>query len=89
MGEVISLLDKLAEQARKADLKAYYLQKASRVATIKRPVTADDILNLGNLNLEDFAVDFSSVKRPPPGEMDEMALRAYADDLCRAMGMKV
>jgi type IV secretion system protein VirD4 len=34
-------------------------------------------------------VDFSSVKKPPPGEMDEAALKAYADDLCRAMGMVV
>lgn len=34
-------------------------------------------------------VDFSSVKKPAPGEMDEAALKAYADDLCRAMGMKV
>ncbi len=59
------------------------------VTTVKRPVNADDIANLGNLKLEDFAVDFSSVKKPPPGEMDEAALKAYADDLCRAMGMKV
>lgn len=59
------------------------------VTTIKRPVTAEDISNLGNLKLEDFAVDFSSVKKPPPGEMDEAALKAYADDLCRAMGMQV
>lgn len=58
-------------------------------ATVKRPVTAEDISNLGNLKLEDFAVDFSSVKKPPPGEMDETALKAYADDLCRAMGMQV
>jgi len=43
---------------------------------------AEDIDKLG-------AIDFSSVKRPPPGEMDEAALKAYADDLCRAMGMNV
>jgi type IV secretion system protein VirD4 len=63
--------------------------KNGSVATVKRPVTAEDISNLGNLKLEDFAVDFSSVKKPPPGEMDEVALKAYADDLCRAMGMQV
>lgn len=57
--------------------------------TVKRPVTAEDISNLGNLKLEDFSVDFSSVKKPPPGEMNEAALKAYADDLCRAMGMQV
>lgn len=34
-------------------------------------------------------VDFSAVKKPAPGEMDEAALKAYADDLCRAMGMNV
>lgn len=35
------------------------------------------------------AVDFSAVKKPAPNEMDEAALKAYADDLCRAMGMNV
>lgn len=34
-------------------------------------------------------VDFSGIKKPAPGEMDEAALKAYADDLCRAMGMQV
>lgn len=57
--------------------------------TVKRDVTADDIANLANLKPDDFAVDFSSVKKPPPGEMDEAALKAYADDLCRLMGMNV
>ena len=57
--------------------------------TVKRDVTAEDIANLASLKPEDFAVDFSSVKKPPPGEMDEAALKAYADDLCRLMGMNV
>ncbi|PKO47120.1 MAG: type IV secretion protein [Betaproteobacteria bacterium HGW-Betaproteobacteria-22] len=61
----------------------------SGMSTMKRPITANDIENLGNMKLEDFAMDFSSVKKPPPGEMDETALKAYADDLCRAMGMQV
>jgi len=63
--------------------------KKTLTTTVKREVTAEDIANLGNLKAEDFAVDFSSVKKPPPGEMDEAALKAYADDLCRLMGMDV
>lgn len=91
----------LAAKVPNIDLEAHHKETGGDVAitvtmpakgggtTVKRPVTADDIANLGNLKLEDFAVDFSSVKKPPPGEMDEAALKAYADDLCRAMGMQV
>lgn len=63
--------------------------KKTVTSTIRRDVTADDIANLANMKPGDFAVDFSSVKKPPPGEMDEAALKAYADDLCRLMGMNV
>lgn len=56
---------------------------------IKRDITADDIANIDNLKLEDFNVDFSKIKKPAPGEMDEAVLKAYADELCRAMGMIV
>ena len=34
-------------------------------------------------------VDFSGIKKPAPDEMDEATLKAYADELCRAMGMNV
>lgn len=34
-------------------------------------------------------VDFSAIKKPAPDEMDEATLKAYADELCRAMGMNV
>lgn len=101
MDEAISL-GELAAIVPRIDLDAHHIStggdvamtvkvpaKAGGVTTVKRPVTAEDISNLGNLKLEDFAVDFSSVKKPPPGEMDEAALKAYADDLCRAMGMQV
>ncbi|MGB7816286.1 MAG: type IV secretory system conjugative DNA transfer family protein [Methylotenera sp.] len=100
MDEAIGL-GELAAKVPKIDLDAHHIEtggdipitvtapKGGSTTTIKRPVTAEDIPNLGNLNLEDFAVDFSSVKKPPPGEMDEATLKAYADDLCRAMGMKV
>lgn len=100
MDEAIGL-GELAAAVPKIDLEAHHIETGGDVAitvtapskaggtTVKRPVTAGDISNLGNLKLEDFAVDFSSVKKPPPGEMDEAALKAYADDLCRAMGMQV
>ncbi len=57
-------------------------------ATVKRPVTAEDIANMANLNTTDFSVDFSQVKKPE-GELTEEKLKAYADDLCRAMGMQI
>lgn len=102
MDEAISL-GELAASVPMVDLDAHHkatggdemmtvsVPKASGggMSAMKRPITASDIENLGNMKLEDFAVDFSSVKKPPPGEMDETALKAYADDLCRAMGMQV
>lgn len=100
MDEAIGLRE-LAARIPSIDLDAHHKETGGDVAitvtapskgggaNVKRPVTAEDISNLGNLKLEDFAVDFSSVKKPPPGEMDEVALKAYADDLCRAMGMQV
>ena len=54
-----------------------------------RPVTPDDVPNLPAMKLEDFDVDFSGVKPPPEGELDEAALHAYADALCEACGVKV
>jgi type IV secretion system protein VirD4 len=62
---------------------------ARPIPTFKRDITADDIANIDNLKLEDFNVDFSKIKKPAPGEMDEAVLKAYADELCRAMGMIV
>lgn len=100
MDEAIRLKE-LAAKVPKIDLETHHKETGGDIAitvkapvkggvsTVKRPVTAEDISNLGNLKLDDFAVDFSSVKKPPPGEMDEAALKAYADDLCRAMGMQI
>lgn len=100
MDEAIGL-GELAAKVPHIDLEAHHKETGGDVAitvtvpskgggtAVKRPITAEDISNLSNLKLEDFAVDFSSVKKPPPGEMDEAALKAYADDLCRAMGMQV
>jgi len=56
---------------------------------LKREITADDIANIDSLKLDDLNVDFSKIKKPAPGEMDEAVLKAYADELCRAMGMIV
>lgn len=55
---------------------------------VERPVTADDLPNLGALDLASFAVDFSSVAKPKAGELDEAALHAYADNLCRLAGIE-
>jgi len=64
-------------------------QPGMRPMPPKREITADDIANIDSLKLEDFNVDFSKIKKPAPGETDEAVLKAYADELCRAMGMIV
>lgn len=69
--------------------KAFAAEPASQVVTIERPVTAEDIVNLKNLPLNAFSVDFSSVHLPPSGALDEAALNAYADQLCIQAGIKL
>lgn len=59
------------------------------VVTVERPVTADDIPKLAKLSLANFSVDFSGNEKPKTGELDEVALKAYADDLCRKAGINV
>jgi type IV secretion system protein VirD4 len=61
----------------------------TQVVTVERPVTVDDLPKLAKLSLSDFAVDFSSVKKPKPGDLDEAALHAYADSLCKQAGITV
>ncbi|UVW30690.1 type IV secretory system conjugative DNA transfer family protein [Massilia sp. H6] len=58
------------------------------IATTERAVTADDVHGLNALALTDFVVDFSAVE-VPKGELDEVALQAYADQLCRQAGVAV
>lgn len=55
----------------------------------ERPVTPEDLPNLAKLGLAKFAVDFSAVEKPPVGELDEAALHAYADNLCKQAGINV
>lgn len=59
-----------------------------QAVTVERNVTASDVPNLANLALADFAVDFSTVEKPQPGDLDEAALHAYADNLCKRAGIK-
>lgn len=61
----------------------------TELVTVEREVVASDIPELANLSLESFVVDFSSVTPPAPGVLDEEALCAYADQLCRCAGVKV
>lgn len=58
-------------------------------AAIERPVTADDLPRLAKMGLESFVIDFSSVEKPPVGELDEAALHAYADNLCKQAGINL
>lgn len=58
-----------------------------QTVTVERPVIPDDIPNLAKLTLANFAVDFSAVEKPNSGELDEVALHAYADNLCKQAGI--
>jgi type IV secretion system protein VirD4 len=64
-------------------------QVAPQVVTVERPVTPDDVPNLAKLSLASFAVDFSAVEKPRAGELDEAALHAYADNLCKQAGINL
>jgi type IV secretion system protein VirD4 len=64
-------------------------QGGAQMTVIERPVTADDVLRLDNLALSDFVLDFSAVEPPAKGKLDEAALQAYADRLCREAGIAV
>jgi|TARA_R110001606_G_scaffold366348_1_gene521454 type IV secretion system protein VirD4 len=57
--------------------------------TIEKQVTAKDILDIHNKNLADFSVDFSDINPPEGKNMDEQALRDYADKLCQEAGILV
>lgn len=61
----------------------------TEVVIVERPVTASDVPELDKLALSDFVVDFSTVEKPADGELDEAALHAYADSLCREAGITV
>jgi type IV secretion system protein VirD4 len=69
-----------ATAAKKPDVKKTF---------IERPVTADDIPSLAKRALADFAIDFSGIERPRPGDLDVAALNAYADNLSVRAGIKV
>lgn len=64
-------------------------QVAPQVVTVERPVTPDDVPKLAKLSLASFAVDFSAVEKPKAGELDEAALHAYADNLCKQAGINL
>lgn len=61
----------------------------TKLMTVERPVVADDMPKLAKMGLANYALDFSGVEKPPAGELDEAALHAYADDLCRQAGINV
>lgn len=62
---------------------------APQVEIIERAATADDIPKLAKLSLSSYAIDFSEVKKPAStgGVLDEAALHAYADSLCKLAGV--
>jgi type IV secretion system protein VirD4 len=64
------------------------VSQQEQTGTVERPVTPDDIPNLAKMTLANFAVDFSAVEKPV-GDLDEVALIAYADSLSRQAGISV
>ncbi len=54
-----------------------------------RSVTPDDLAQLAAGDLPEFAIDFAAVATPPAGDLDEAALHAYADSLCRQAGIMI
>lgn len=69
--------------------------ETSETKIIERPVTIADAINFDSLALSNFAVDFSNVTKPDfatseaSSAVDETALLAYADALCREAGIAV
>lgn len=64
-------------------------QEKTEVQVVERPVAPSDIPNLAKMTLANFSVDFSTVEKPEAGELDEAALHAYADNLCKQAGINV
>ena len=59
----------------------------NQVVTVERPVTLDDVPKLSGLALANFAIDFSPIEKPQAGDLDTVALQAYADNLCKQAGL--
>lgn len=98
----IIMLGELASNVPKIDLETHHRlvgndkpvtvtapHSGTTMATIERPVTPDDVPTLAKLGLASFAIDFSRVDKPKNSELDEAALHAYADNLCRQAGINV
>lgn len=64
-------------------------KEKTEVQVVERPVAPADIPNLAKMTLANFSVDFSTVEKPKAGELDEAALHAYADNLCKQTGINV
>jgi len=68
--------------------------QAAEKTVIERPFTNAEIISIDSVSLSNFAVDFSNVSSPeissmdsPDSELDEAALIAYADAMCREVGI--
>ena len=57
--------------------------EATETIINERPVTPNDMPKLAKLGLASFSIDFSSVEKPNVNDLDEAALIAYADNLCK------
>lgn len=68
---------------------AIQLVQEAEITIIERPFTVADVGDVDSLALSSFAVDFSNVSKPESvnSELDYAALLAYADSLCREVGI--
>ncbi|WEF31459.1 type IV secretory system conjugative DNA transfer family protein [Pseudoduganella chitinolytica] len=89
LGAPVPLVDVAAHQKLVAESEAAPVPAAAgrTVNVVERPVAATEVDALAERDLGDFAVDFAAVPLPPAEEMDEAALLAYADSLCREAGI--
>lgn len=65
------------------------LNTDTKLTTLERPFTHNDIPNLAKLGLASFAIDFSMAEQPNINGLDEAALHAYADNLCKQAGINL
>lgn len=98
--DAISASGELSAPVPRIDMKAFesliaeegktqFSTSTGATMTVTRDVVASDIPHLAKLSLASFAIDFSGTAAPAPGDLDEAALHAYADRLCRQTGMNV
>ncbi|MDC6409512.1 type IV secretory system conjugative DNA transfer family protein [Xylella fastidiosa subsp. multiplex] len=61
----------------------------TEVHVFERLVTPADMPNLAKIALANLSVDFSAVEKQKNGQLDEAALRSYAENFCKQAGINM